>query len=124
MTDLVTQPLDQHSEHPHLIHDPLSLAPLHYSQCHYHLLVPLHDYVYNQVTSPNRLLSPSSSSHKGTHFSIGNFVSYHHYSSQHYSFIVVIHPNVEQTSYAEAARNSHWQKAMQSELDALKVNNT
>ena len=68
LIDLVTQPLDQYSEHPYLIPDSPSLAPLRHSQCHCHPSVALHGYVYNQVTSPNHLSSPSSSSYKGTHF--------------------------------------------------------
>jgi hypothetical protein len=68
LIDLVTQPLDQYSEHPYLIPDSPSLAPLRHSQCHCHPSAALHGYVYNQVTSPNHLSSPSSSSYKGTHF--------------------------------------------------------
>jgi hypothetical protein len=52
-----------------------------------------------------------------------NFVSYHRYSPQHYSFNVVF-SDIKPTSYTEAASHSYWQEEMQSELAALEANHT
>ena len=68
LTELVTQTLDQHSKHPYLIHNAPLPTPLRHSKHHYHPLIVLRDYVYNQVTSPNHSSSPSSSSHKSICF--------------------------------------------------------
>ena len=84
----------------------------------------LSDYVCNQVSSPESLpFSPSFPS-KGTQYPIFNFISYDCYSPQHRSFIATITHDVEPTCYEQAASQSHWKIAMQSELAALEANNT
>jgi hypothetical protein len=76
------------------------------------------------VTSPNHLPTLSSRPQQGTRYPLCNFVSYHRYSPQHYSFTAAISQDVEPKGYAEAASHSHWQEAMQSELAALEANKT
>ena len=60
------------------------------SQRPHHPPTALRDYVYNQVTSPNKLPPLSSSPEKGTRYPLCHFVSYHRYSPQHHSFIATI----------------------------------
>ncbi|BBG96445.1 transposable element gene [Prunus dulcis] len=88
--------------------------------------VCLCDYICNQVMFPipnhssSLLLGPT----KGTCFPLCNYLSYHHYSSAYLAFIAKVSNIVEPSSYEEAAPQSHWQEAMQSELQALFDNHT
>lgn len=88
--------------------------------------VRLCDYICNQVILPipdqlsSLLLGPT----KGTRFPLYNYLSYHHYSPTHLSFIAQVSQLVEPNSYEEVAPHSHWQEAKQSELHALSDNHS
>ncbi|CAL2225396.1 unnamed protein product [Prunus armeniaca] len=88
--------------------------------------VRLRDYICNQVMLPipdhSSSLLPGPT--KGTRFPLCNFLSYHRYSPAHFAFIAKVSTIVEPSSYEDAAPHSHWQEAMQSELQALSDNHT
>ena len=44
--------------------------------------------------------------------------------SHHYLYIAKVKHDVEPTSYESAARNVHWEKAMDEEMTVLDVNHT
>jgi hypothetical protein len=73
---------------------------------------------------PNHLPPLSSGPQKGMRYPLCNFVPYHRYSPQHYSFTAAVSQDIKPTSYTEAAYHSHWQEAMQFELAALEANHT
>lgn len=98
-------------------------SPLRRSQ-RSHVPPVLHDYICNQVTSPESLSPSSSFPHKGTRYPLCNFISYDRYSPHHRSFIATVTNDVELACYDKVASKPHWQEAMQSELATLETNNT
>lgn len=99
-------------------------APVRRSQRSHVPPAALRDYICNQVSSPESLSSSSSFPSKGTRYPLCDFISYDCYSPQQKSFIATITNDVEPTCYDQAASQSHWQEAMQSELAALEANRT
>ncbi|CAL8075031.1 unnamed protein product [Prunus armeniaca] len=100
--------------------------PLCRSECISVPSVRLRDYICNQVMLPipdhSSSLLPSPT--KGTRFPLCNYLSYHRYSLAHLAFIAKVSNIVEPSSYEVAAPHSHWQEAMQYELQALSDNHT
>ena len=78
--------------------------------------VRLTDYVCTATQS----ISPSP----GTPYSLSSVLSVDRFSPRHIGFIAALQTHVEPSSYSEAAKHSHWQQAMQAEIDALQRNHT
>lgn len=57
-------------------------------------------------------------------FPLSSTLSFHKLSPSYYSFAYAISSSIEPNSYGEAIKNPNWCKAMQSEISALRLNNT
>ncbi|CAL8999194.1 unnamed protein product [Prunus brigantina] len=85
----------------------------------------LKDYVCSQVILPPHQSSTSPpSSPPGTRYPLCNFISYHRYSPTHLSYTYSVSRHVEPSSFAEAASDPNWRRAMHEELQALHANGT
>ncbi|CAL9026065.1 unnamed protein product [Prunus brigantina] len=121
---LLAPPAEHHATTPHA--PTPAPPPLRRSERLSMPSVRLRDYVCNHVMLPipdhssSLLLRPT----KGTRFLLCNYLSYHRYSLAHLVFIAKVSTLVEPNSYEEATPHSHWQEAMQSELQALFDNHT
>ncbi|KAL5831145.1 hypothetical protein ACOSQ4_016499 [Xanthoceras sorbifolium] len=60
----------------------------------------------------------------GTRYPLSNFLSYSRFSPSHSTFLVNITDHTEPKNYAQAVLNPHWRQAMNTELEALQLNNT
>ncbi|CAL9004948.1 unnamed protein product, partial [Prunus brigantina] len=74
----------------------------------------------------NAIMLPpgSSSSRRGTHHPLSDFVSYDHLSSSHRCFITNLSAHSEPKSFAQADLDPKWKEAMHAELTALEQNKT
>ncbi|CAL8074908.1 unnamed protein product [Prunus armeniaca] len=81
----------------------------------------LQDYHYsNAIMLPPGL----SSSRRGTHHPLSNFVSYDHLSPSHRCFITSLFAHSEPKSFAQAYLDPRWKEAMHAKLTALEQNKT
>ncbi|CAL9004938.1 unnamed protein product, partial [Prunus brigantina] len=85
----------------------------------------LKDYLCSQVILlPHQSSTSPPSSPPGTRYPLCNFISYHRYSPKHLSYTYSISRHVEPSSFAEAASDPNWRRAMHEELQALHANGT
>lgn len=71
----------------------------------------------------NHFISTPSSI-TGTRYPLSNFLSYSRFSPSHSTFLAAITKHIEPQSYAQAVLDPNWQQAMDTELEALQLNNT
>ncbi|KAL5772612.1 hypothetical protein ACOSQ2_012536 [Xanthoceras sorbifolium] len=60
----------------------------------------------------------------GTRYTLSDFLSYSRFSASHSTFLVSITDHTEPKNYAQAILNPNWRQAMNTELEALQLNNT
>jgi len=85
--------------------------------------IKLKDFVCNNVYS-TQSTSLSLGPTKGTRHPLAKHLSYHIYMPQYKSFVAQLGIITEPRSYSEAIVHPEWQKAMNSELQALQANGT
>ncbi|KAM1643723.1 hypothetical protein ACFX2K_013518 [Malus domestica] len=105
-----------------------SAAPSQHTHVSSHSHAPppyLKDYVCSKVMLPPHpsSLSPPSSI-KGMQYPLCNYVSYHHLSPHHLSYIYSVSRGVEPSTFVDSASDPNWRCAMNEELDALHANST
>ena len=104
---------------PHSTSPPPPICP----RCTINRPSHLRDYFCPTLSSSTAFSTHSNTSSSTTH-PLSHFVSYSKFSPTHYIFLSMLSQSIDPSSYSQAIKHSHWRDAMQTEIQALKANNT